>query len=240
MYYTTGTTILRVDEQGMGISVTARTEHVDKIIQGYLAGDLAAWQRPEQGLVRFCLPRARPQDPILLLAVDEADARRNFWAEATASQGVQRRIRVRMLRRMSHAPLDRWRVYLAAAGAASADQLVSDQPLYSGARCCGGWGFVWGEGGWGFAGSDAAGWGVNWGSEWGFGADALEWISPPLPRGTYPVKVTVADALGNESPAWQGAVTLNTPPRPAAGLAVAGYNRQSDTLTLTFTPSDDL
>ena len=68
----------------------------------------------------------------------------------------------------------------------------------------------------------------------------LRWTSEPLPPGAYPVTVTVTDAAGNESAATTGTVELETFPRPARDLAVTGYDKDTDTLTLSFTPSEDL
>jgi len=240
MYYLTGTSVVRIDQQDLGLLVTARTVHADRVIQCYVRGDLAAWQCPQEGTVSFVLQEGRAEDPILLLAVDPADARRSYWAEVMEQAGPLRRIRVRTLRRMSYAPGDRWRVYLGPAGGGEADELVCELPFYEGGRRCGGWGFVWGEGGWGHGGHDAAGWGNNWGHEWGFNADELEWTSQPLARGTYPVKVTVADACGNESAPWEGLAAVSTPPRPAAALAVQSYDKTTGRLVLSFKPSQDV
>ena len=68
----------------------------------------------------------------------------------------------------------------------------------------------------------------------------LVWISPPLPRGQYPLRVAVEDACGNVTAAWESTVTVASPPQPPSNLTVDSYDPQTDTLTLDFTPSVDL
>ena len=58
--------------------------------------------------------------------------------------------------------------------------------------------------------------------------------------GTYPIRVVVADEHGNVSGASETDVTLNTYPRPAADVAVESYDSQTDTLELSWTPSEDI
>lgn len=239
--YTNGISISRIDETDLGLVVTAHTVHREKVIQCYVSGDLAAWQRAENGTVRFALPQAGRGEGILLLAVDASEASRSFWAEvAGACPAHGNRIRVRLERGLGWSPTDTWRVYLGAAGEASAAVKVHEAALYPGGRGATGWGFVWGTGGWGYDANAAPGWGVHWGRDWGFGLDHAEWTSDPLPRGRYPVRVTVVDASENESPSYETAVTIDTYARPAEELDVDSYDKASDTLVLSFTPSEDL
>lgn len=242
-YYTTGTSILRIDELDLGLIVTARTEHtgVDKVVQCYLGGELVGWQQPEAGVVRFVLPQARSGDPISLLAIDAEEATTNHWPGAWSGLAAHgNRIRLSLRRQMQYAPGDRWRVYLGGAGQTSASVKRYEGEVFPGGRGATGWGLGWGRGGWGYSACEGPGWGVNWGRLWGFGVDYLVWTSEPLVRGTYPVRAAVVDARGNESVAWEVAVVVDTFARPARGLAVQSYDHQTDTLVLTFTPSEDL
>ena len=242
-YYTTGTSISRVEEVDLGLVVTAHTEHVGKVIQCYVAGELAAWQRPEHGTVRFVLQQVGPHDAILLLAVDTEGARTNYWPQAwAASDRHGNRICVSLRRDLLDGwrPGDRWRVYRGEAGDEAAAILVHETDIHPGGRGATGWGFGWGHGGWGYSGCNAPGWGCHWGYTWGFGVDSLQWTSDPLPRGTYPVKALAVDEHGNESGAHETTVVVDTYARPAGSLAVSSYAKATDALVLSMVPSEDI
>ncbi len=64
-------------------------------------------------------------------------------------------------------------------------------------------------------------------------------MTPPLPAGTYPVKVTVVDAAGNESTAAEDIATLDTYARSASSLTVDSYDVGTDALTLSWTATED-
>jgi hypothetical protein len=248
-YYTTDIIVTRVDAGSMGLLVTAQTAHVDKVIQCYVGGLLVDWQRPEGGQVRFALPQAGPADTIALLAVDAGEERTDYWAAASAAStdaggpaGGANRIQVRFRRDLADGrqPGDVWRVYRGSPGEAEAGIGVYEGPVYPGGRGATGWGFDWGHGGWGRSSSNAPGWGLEWGDSWGYGVDYLEYLSEPLARGTYPLRVEVADAHGNVSDAFQTVVVVDTYPAPAQDLAVGSYDPQADVLILTMTPSGDI
>jgi hypothetical protein len=242
-YYTTDICISRVDESDLGLAVTARTGHVDQVIQCYVSGELAGWRRPEGGSVRFVLPQAGPHDVILLLAVDPPEARTDYWDAAFAAAAAHgNRIRVRFRRDplAGWHPGDRWCVRRGDAGDPGATIQVHEADIYPGGRAATGWGFDWGHGCWGLSGSNAPGWGTHWGYTWGFGIDYLEWVSDPLPRGTYPVSSAVIDRHGNESTASETLAVVDSCARPASRLAVAFYTQQTDTLQLSVAPSEDI
>lgn len=243
MSYTTGgITIVSTTAHDLGRRIRAATSHTDKFIQCYISGRLIAWQRPRRGMVEFVLAEPADEDIVFLLAVDESDCDVDYWSEAFG-QGPDRGNRILVETPQTivpYVPGDRWRVYVGQAGQAEATALVCDREFYVGGRNSGGWGKGWGKGGWGFSGLDCAGWGVNWGlGEYGFDCEMLQWRSEPLGPGTYPVKVVVVDALGNESSEYSTTVTLDTYPRPASQPSVTSYDRASDTLTLAFVPSPD-
>jgi hypothetical protein len=242
-WYSTDIWISRIDEVDLGLVVTARTLHVDKIVQCYVSGELADWQRPEGGQVRFVLPQAGPNDAIFLLAVDSGSQRTNYWSEAFGAGNVHgNRIQVKFRRDMrdGRAPGDVWRVYRGDAGGVSAAIRIHEAEIHPGGRGATGWGFDWGYGGWGYSGSNAPGWGRHWGYAWGFGIDYLTYTTQPLARGAYPVKVEVEDRHGNVSPAFETSVVVDTYARPAGGLAVNSYAKATDTLVLALTPSEDI
>jgi hypothetical protein len=248
-YYTTDIIVTRVDPTSLGLLVTAQTAHVDKVIQCYVCGLLVDWQRPQGGQVRFVLPNAGAADTIALLAVDVGEERTDYWSAAVAAAtgpgglaGGANRIEVRFRRDLADGrqPGDVWRVYRGNAGDAAAAVGVYEGPVYPGGRGATGWGFDWGYGGWGRSGSNAPGWGHIWGDTWGYEVDYLECLTDPLPRGTYPLRVEVADAHGNVSDAFQTVVVVDTYPSPAQDLAVCSYDPDDDVLTLTMTPSRDI
>jgi len=242
-YYTGDIHISRVDEADLGLTVTGQTGHVDKVVQCYVSGELTAWQRPDGGIVRFALPQAGPHDLIMLLAVDPEDVRVDHWADAFEAGTVHgNRFHVRFRRDPLDGwqPGDRWRVRRGDAGDLSPTILVHEAEVFPGGRGQVGWGVAWGYGCWGYSASNAPGWGTYWGYTWGFGIDYLDWVSPPMPRGTYPLASTVVDRNGNESAASETTVVADTYARPASNLAVGSYTKQTDTLVLSVTPSEDI
>ena len=242
-YETTGISILTIQPHDLGQILRAQTTHLDKVIQCYVSGRLVAWQRPRQGVVEFVLTEPVDEDLVALLAVDEQDGPTSLWEQAFGAQAsYSARILLRTPQHIdSYAPGDRWKAYRGEAGDNAADVLVHDQEFYPGGRRSGGWGKNWGYGGWGWSGYDCVGWGSNWGyGEWGFDCELLTWTSEALASGTYPVKITVEDAHGNESVAHETTVTIATYPRPASEAAVESLDKNTDTLVLSFTASEDL
>lgn len=242
-YYATGTSVWRVDEVDLGLVVTAHTQHTDKVIQCYVSGDLVARQRPVGGMVRFLLPQAGPNDAILLLAVDPEDEAADCWPQALGLDSAYgNRIEVRFRRDLldGRRPGDLWRVYRGEAGQGEATLQLHEATVYPGGRGGTGWGFDWGHGGWGYSGSAAPGWGSCWGYTWGFSIDYLTHTTGPLPRGTYPIKVELADENGNVSTAFETSVVVDTHARPAEALAVSSYDKATDTLVLSVSPSPDI
>lgn len=241
MYYSTGISYLGSHPAALGRVVRARTVHADKVVQAYVAGRLAAWSTPEGGEVEFTLPALDSGELVLLLAVDPADAETNYWQELTAAQ-CPSRIRARTPQTLAPYRIDdRWLVYLGSPGEVQATRLVHSQLVYDDGERAGGFGAVFGSGGLGWDAPHSPGLGLHFGSgEFGFDCDMLAWISPPLPRGQYPLRVVIEDACGNVAAAWESTVTVASPPQPPSDLTVDSYDPQTDTLTLSFTPSVDL
>jgi len=224
----------------VGRRLIVRAESPAPCVQCYLAGRLAAWQRPVGGAVEFVLPAVEDTELILLLGVDAADAETDYFAQAfplPADRGS--RIEVYSYTRCGYLATDTWRVYLGADGSTGADTLQFERLIFPGGRHGGGWGAQCGHF-WGF-GPYGPGWGEHWGcDEWGFGCGKLCWTSPPKTVGDYPVRVAVADQAGNEASAAVQVVTVDTCPRPATELTVESYAKATDTLVLSWTPSPDL
>ena len=236
--------VIAVDETDDGLVLTARTGHVGKVILCYVSGELLDRQRPQGGMVSFTLPAVAPHEVITLLAAD-ADQESQDCADALAAAGgggTANRIEVRMLLDMldGRRPGDVWRVYLGRTGSQQADELAYEAPVFPGGRGSTGWGVDWGRGGWGYDGSNSPGWASRWGYTWGFETGYLTWLSRPVPRGRYPLRVEAADRLGNTSEAFETTVTVDAFARPAAELAVASYSLEQDTLVLGMNPSEDI
>jgi len=241
MYYTTGISYLGSYPTVLGRVVRARTVHADKVVQAYVAGRLAAWTVPHAGEVEFALPALGGDQRVILLAVDPAQAEVNYWQEVAGVASASR-IRVRMPQTLApYRNDDRWGVYLGQAGQGQASCLVHSQPVYDDGGRAGGFGAAWGSGGFGWDAPESYGLGLHFGyGEFGFDCDMLVWVSPPLPRGQYPLRTIVEDACGNVLAEWESTVNLASPPQPPSDLTVESYDAQSDTLTLSFTPSGDL
>lgn len=240
-YTETGITDVRTVAFDGGLIVRARNTHADMRVQCYLGRRLVDVQpAPAEG-VEFRLAGVTGVDSIRLLAVDADEAGEDLF-DVAFGHDHGNRIRVRTPRTIApYAPADIWRVYRGGAGAPGADTEVHRQDVYPNGHGAGGFGCHFGGGGFGWDGTDCAGFGRSFGrGEFGFDCDMLEWESQPLPPGVYPVKVTVADAAGNESPAAETAVNIDACARPARDLAVASYDPNADTIVLTFTPSEDL
>jgi len=240
---TSGITEIRTVEFDGGLIVRARSAHDAKVVQCYVAGELVDWQSAPAEAVEFVLAGVDDCDVVFLLAVDPAEAEVCFWAEAFGTPADRgNRIVIETPRTLvPYLPGDRWRVSLGNTGDAQADAVVWEQPFYpAGRRACG-WGAQFGGGGFGFDGVDAAGFGGNFGvGEYGFDCEMLSWRSDPMPPGTYPYEAAVVDEAGNVSAATAGTITLDTFARCASALAVQSYDKATDTLTLSFSPSEDL
>ena len=241
-YSTDGITI--VDDRPFhgGRRLSIRTTHVDKVIQCYVSGALAAWAAPSQGSVEFVLTESLATELVLLLAVDVSEAERNYWDQACPlDPACANRIRVQTPQlSLAYMPGDVWKVYRGDAGQSQADRLEHVQPFFPGGRRVGGYGIGYGDA-YGFDASGARGYGANFGrGEYGFDCDMLTWASEPMPPGVYPIAVVVADRHGNDSPSWTSAVSLTSYARPAADLTVDSYDPSDGRLGLSFTESEDI
>ncbi|NLF32503.1 MAG: hypothetical protein GX591_16630 [Planctomycetes bacterium] len=229
---TDGIAIERLTHHAGRVLLRVASAHGDRVVQCYVSGALAAVQEAP-GPTWLCeLAALADTDVVALVAVDPAAADTNVWAEAVAAALPPARVRVRLPRTIApYGPGDRWRVTLAG--------IEHTGAIYPGGRHACGFGSHLGSG-FGWDGREAAGWGCSWGlGEWSFDCEVLQWCSDGLPPGTYTVAVSILNAAGDESPAFQTAVAVTSYARPARDLTVAGYDRPSDTLTLTFTPSPD-
>ena len=67
----------------------------------------------------------------------------------------------------------------------------------------------------------------------GLDADTITWTSPILPSGTYKFGVRVRDASGRQSTSSEtGPITVTPAARPAEGLSVSSFDKQTNQLVL--------
>ena len=236
-YYADSVTQPVVTYDGADFIIRGRTAY--SCVQCYVAGRLHGFDIPVDGRVEFRLPGLGENEIVFLLAVDVATADTDYFDDAfplAAASG--NRITLRTYTEAGYAPTDRIRFYRGDDGDESADTLLDERMMFPSGQFLGGWGDDWGAY-WGY-GNYGPGWGTAWGREWGFDSWPHEYTIDPLPPGAYPVKVTIVDAVGNESTEDSETVTLATIPRPATDLEISSYVKATDTLTLAFTESEDL
>jgi hypothetical protein len=73
------------------------------------------------------------------------------------------------------------------------------------------------------------------GGQFGLDADTMEWTSPILPSGTYKFGIKVRDASGMQSTSSEtGPITVTPAARPAGGLSVSLFDKQTNQLLLNI------
>jgi hypothetical protein len=233
-YYETGNSVFSITASDDGIKVVVRTTNTSKIIQLYIGGVLADFQKASPDKATFYLSASAEIGQAYFLAVDESDAQTNYFRDAfpiAATAG--NRIKVWQIRELTFGLGDRWRVYVD-------DVKLTDQPIFPGGRLavgfgdCFGWNF-------GLGGRYAPGFGVTpFGlDDFGVAPGCMEYITEPMASGTYTVKTSFVDSVGNESTKSSDSKTITTYARPASDLVVSAYDQGTDTLTISFTESED-
>jgi len=232
-YYADKVKNIQVDTAQFFTTITAEVEAGFDFVQFYAAGSLKGYAVAVDGQVTFADGTIGSIDPIFPLAVDGADVDIDFWTDAfpqAATAGNRVSVSVTTTEDMKIGY--RWRVAIDGTTVHEADIY----PNGDGAAGYGvGYGVVYGHGAFG------GGYGNAYGQNYGHGGGiVLQWISEPQFIGTYAVSVYIIDENGNVSTATTENVTLATYARPATDLAVAGYVLATDTLSLTWTESEDI
>jgi len=232
-YYTGKVSNVRLSDTGGYTLITADVEAGYGIVQVYVAGLLIGTASVVAEKVSYTTNLIGPIDPVSLLAVDGSDADIDYWSVAfPEAESAGNRISVSMTATEGMKVGWKWRV--------SVDGVIEHEAdIFPNSQGAGGWGIKWGEN-WGH-GPFGAGWGYDWGTNWGHGGGiVLSWFSEPLVIGTYAVTVSTIDRAGNVSTAASSNVTIATYPRPPADLTVSSYVLGTDTLTLSWTASEDI
>jgi len=68
--------------------------------------------------------------------------------------------------------------------------------------------------------------------QFGLDADTIEWLSRPLQAGVYKFAVKVTDNAGNESSSETGQITVIPAARPAEGVSISSFDKQTNQLVL--------
>lgn len=241
-YTTEGITFCFDQPQDGGRLICVSTVHTDRVLQCYVSGQLVDVQLPIEGTAEFFLADTFDTDLILVLAVDQADSRVNYWQDAMSGYvAYANRIHIQTPRLAArYRPGDVWKVYCYPADAVCPDQPDHWEEVFPGGRDVCGYGFGY-EGGYGFDAANAVGYGQCYGrGEYGLDCVMLSWYSEPLSPGTYCVAAVLSDACGNDSTAFATTIHVRTYARAASDLNVVSYDKQTGQLRLSFSPSEDL
>ncbi|UCC98683.1 MAG: hypothetical protein JSW66_02065 [Phycisphaerales bacterium] len=69
--------------------------------------------------------------------------------------------------------------------------------------------------------------------QFGFDADTIEWVSPPLPRGSYRFGVKLTDGSGTQGTAGETEpITVTPTAKPAEELSILSFDKQTNRLVL--------
>lgn len=205
-------------------------------VQCYVGNDLVASQEPASGAVRFNIPHLGMYEYVQLLAVDVADADIDYFDDAWPEQvDAGNHIQVTIPTLPGYLRNELWRVYLDAV--LDKERLIWPYPDSPTCRI-GGRGTQRGY----YRGIEAYGSGRgNWrGLQRGYEPVRLVHQTAAQVCGTYAITAATVDAAGNETLSAATNVTVDTYPRPDTTLAVTGYVLGTDTLTFTFTESEDI
>ncbi len=208
-------------------------------VQCYVSGRLLEWQHPDQGGVCFELPELAERESVALLGVEDGCQEEDYFCQAFPQVPAER-IHLQLPRRLKDPPGSTIRIKLGSAGSTIADRVVRSIPIHPNGKLPGGLGQSL-RGAFGFDGTCAAGLSGAFGlGEMGLDARGLSWTSEPLGPGTYPVRVEVVDADGNPSAPQDFQITLRSYASAASAARIENYHGDTDTLELSWTPSEDL
>lgn len=179
---------------------------------------------------------------IEVFAVDAGEAHCDYTGQLNEAAGQSGRVKIKMLRSQDLPAGATVQIYFDnGTGVVDYSSPINERVLqvwaYPQDKC--GFGMAgFGAGDFGYEGSAAAGFGKgSFGHSWfGFDAETFEWVSEPLPAGTYKFGVKVTDRRGRESePGESDPVTVIPGSKPVEGLGVSSFDRDMNELVLDVT-----
>lgn len=212
-------------------------------VQIYVAGELVDSAVPAGGGVSFNIPWLDNREYVRLLSVDAADADTDYFATAFPNDSGNH-ITVRTPTVPGYLPDEQWRVYLDSSLIKEREVWPYPEPDTEGGAdsdsdtsCMGGRGRARGVA----RGVETygSGRGIIRGLQRGFEPVMLEHETTALSPDDYEVQSATVDALDNETLGDSDMHVLDTYPAPPTGLAISSYVQVGDTLTLSFTASED-
>lgn len=222
--------------------VTWKSRLEGMLYQAYVNGSLAAATLdPQQRQLVIQTPSSfEAAVHVEVIAVESADAHRDFASEIGYSPVLGSRVRLTLLRSQSLPVAAMADVYFDnGTGEIDYDATLTDVPirLWPCWQDKAGFGLAqFGTSDFGYDSAAAIGFGkgVFGRGQFGLDADTVTWTSPALPLGAYRFGVKVVDGQGNESLAGETAPIAIVPAaRPICGLDVTTFDEQTNELTLS-------
>lgn len=226
-------TNIDIDDTGGFVLITANVATGFETVQLYVAGSLLGSGVAVGNSITFQTSIPGDTDPIFLLSVDPEDADTDFWEDAFPEADANgNRINVTLPTVEGMQIGERWRVSIDGT-------ILHEADIFPTSDGAGGYGVRYGT--LNGHGPFGAGYGNAYGTNYGFGGGiVLSWTSEPLINGIYSVTTFVIDVAGNVSTADTDEVTIESYARPAKDLTVEEYNQGTDTLTISWTESEDI
>jgi len=175
-----------------------------------------------------------------VFAVELSEADIDFSDTLGQSKGDSGRVRLSLLRSQRLPAGARFEVYYGKGmGEIDYEIPIGGGPVWSCWQDKAGFGLArFGEGDFGYEWAAGVGFGKGYFGSGEFGADAdvIKWVSPALEAGVYKFGVKVIDETGNESAVSEtGEITVIPSARPAEGLNVVSFEKQTNTLVIGAT-----
>ena len=218
-----------------------RSEWTDKFHQVYVNGALSrtTFDVEQRQLILPVPSSFTAAVRIEVFAVEPQFAQIDYSGELTTPNQTGR-IKLRLLRSQSLPPDSVIQIYSDnGTGSIDYDNPVNTEPIQVWPSFYDKAGFAmsrFGEGDFGFDSAAAVGFGMG---DFGFGqfgldADAIEWTTEPLNKGTYKFAARVIDKQGNESDAVETEpITVIGAAIPATELNVFSFDKQTNELVLS-------
>jgi len=220
-----------------------RSTWSDKFHQVYVNGRYAGTTL-DSGQRQLLVPvPTSPQSPVRIevFAVEAEYADTDFSSELTRPPVDSGRVKITLLRSQNlpmGASADIY--YDNGTGQIVYDNPITDTPIriwpaWQNKAGLGMSRFGLGDFGWDSAAAVGLGKGSFGYGQFGLDADTIEWTSPPLPSGIYKFGIKVRDVSGRQSTGSEtGPVTVTPAAKPAEGLSVSSFDKQTNQLVLNI------